>query len=90
MDKHLFKQSKHGHWNIKCGNIEYFHRFALSIPLGTVSLAGVSVSGVATVLTEKYQKKLIKVKKLIDILTSAISVFEMIVSKASNNGKIDK
>ena len=35
----------------------------VSIPLGAVSLAGESVSGVVTVLTKKYQKKLAKVKK---------------------------
>ena len=61
----------------------------MSIPLGAVPLAGVSVSGVATVLTRKYQKKLTKVKKLVDIVTSAISVFEMRWSKALNNGEID-
>ena len=32
----------------------------VSIPLGTISLVGVSVSGVATGLTKKYQKKLTK------------------------------
>ena len=61
----------------------------VSIPLGVISLTGVSVSGVATALTKKYQKKLSKVTKLTDI-TSAIAVFEMSVSKALNNGKIDE
>ena len=62
----------------------------VSIPLGAVSLAGVSVSGVTTALTKKYQKKLTKVTKLIDIIMSAIAVFETCLSKALRNGKIDK
>ena len=32
----------------------------VGIPLGTVSLAGVSISGIATVLTKKYQQNLQK------------------------------
>ena len=62
----------------------------VTIPLGVVSLAGVSVSGVATALTKKYQEKLTKVTKLVDIVTSAISVLEASLSMALNNGKIDK
>ena len=54
----------------------------VSIPLGAISLAGASVSGVTTVLTKKYQKKLTKVTKLTDIITSAIAVFETCLSKA--------
>ena len=53
-----------------------FSGLPVSIPLGVVFLAGASVSGVATALTSKYQKKLTKVTKLVDIVTSAISVFE--------------
>ena len=62
----------------------------ISIPLGVVSLAGVSVSSVATALTSKYQKKLTKVMKLVDIVILAIAVFEMSVSKVISNGKIDE
>ena len=62
----------------------------VSIPLGTVSLAGASVSGVATVLTKKYQKKLAKVTKLVDIVKSAFTVFEMSVSKVLNDGRVDE
>ena len=62
----------------------------LSIPLGAVSLAGASVSEVTTALTSKYQKKLSKVTELVDIVTSAIVVFEMSVSKALNNCEIDE
>ena len=44
----------------------------------------------ATALTKKYQKKLAKVTKLVDIVTSALSVFETSISKALNNSKIDE
>ena len=66
-----------------------FIGFPVSIPLGTVSLAGVSVSGVTTAITKKCKKKLSKVTKLIDIATSALAVFES-VSKALRNASIDK
>ena len=62
----------------------------VSIPLDAVSFAGANVSGVTTVLTKKYQKKLTKVTKLTDIITSAIAIFEMSLSKVLNNGKINK
>ena len=62
----------------------------VSIPLGAISLAGVSISGLTTVLTKKYQKKLSKVTKLTDIITPAIAVFETCLSKALRNGKINE
>ena len=62
----------------------------VSIPLGAVSLAGASVSGVTAALTKKYQRKLLKVMKLTDITTSALAVFERVVSKTLQNGKIDE
>ena len=43
-----------------------------------------------TALTKKYQKKLSKVTKLTDIVTSAIAVFETSIAKALSNGKIDE
>ena len=55
-----------------------------------ISLAGVSVSDVAMTLTSKYQKKPTKVMKLVDIVTSAIAVFETSISKALNNSEIDE
>ena len=61
-----------------------------SIPLGTVSLAGVSINGLTTLLTNKYQKKLSKVTKLVDIVTSSLAVFERVVSKALKNGRINE
>ena len=62
----------------------------VSIPLGAISLAGVGFSGVTSALTKKYQKKLSKVTKLVDIIISAIAVFAMSLSKALSNGKIDE
>ena len=65
-------------------------RLPVSIPLGVISLTGAGVSGVTTVLTKKYQKKLSKVMKLTDIITPATAVFEMCLFKALRNGKIDE
>ena len=62
----------------------------VSIPLGAISLAGASVSVVTTVLTKKYQKKLSKITKLYDIVTAAMAIFEMCLSKVLRNGKIDE
>ena len=67
-----------------------FISLPVSIPLGAVSLAGASVSGVTTALAKKYQKKQTKVTKLVDIVTSAISVFQTSISKVLNNGEIDE
>ena len=41
-------------------------------------------------LTKKYQKKLKKVTRLIDIVTPALVIFERIVSGALKNGVIDE
>ena len=62
----------------------------VSIPLGAISLVGVSVSGVAIALTKKYQKKLMKATKLTNIVTSALAMFQTSVSKVLKNGKIDE
>ena len=62
----------------------------VSIPLGAVSLAGASISGVTVALTKKYQRKLLKATKLTDIAMSALAVFERVVSKVLQNGKIDE
>ena len=51
----------------------------VSIPLGAASLTGAIASGIILVLTKKYQQKLKKVTKLIDIITPALVVFESIV-----------
>ena len=65
-----------------------FISLPVSIPLGATSLTGVIASGIISVLTKKYEKKLSKVMKLADIVTSVIAVFEMSLSKALKNGKI--
>ena len=62
----------------------------VSIPLGVVSLAGARISGMATALTKKYQKKFSKVTKLTDIIMWAAVVFERAVSKSLKDGKIDE
>ena len=41
-------------------------------------------------LTKKYQKKLKKVTKLIDIITPVLVVFERVASKSLNDGVIDE
>ena len=70
--------------------LSMFISLPVSIPLGAISLTGASISGMAMALTKKYQKKLAKVMKLEDIISSAIAVFEMSVSKALNHGKVDR
>ena len=59
----------------------------VSISLGATSLTGVIASGIISALTKKYQKKLKKVTKLIDIVTP---VFERVVSKSLKDGIIDE
>ena len=54
----------------------------VSIPLDAASLTGVIAGGIISVLTKKYQKKLKKVTKLIDIITPALVIFERVVSGA--------
>ena len=53
-------------------------------------MTGVIASGIISVLTKKYQQKLKKVTKLIDIVTSALVVFERVVSGSLKDGKIDE
>ena len=48
----------------------------VSICLGAASLTGEIASGIISTLTKKYQKKLKKVTRLIDIITPALVVFE--------------
>ena len=44
--------------------------------LGAASMTGVIASGIISTLTKKYQKKLKKITRLIDIVTPALVVFE--------------
>ena len=57
-----------------------------SAALGVASMTGAVSSGIFSVLTKKYQKKLKKVTKLIDIITPALVAFERAVSGALKNG----
>ena len=59
------------------------------ISLGAASLTGVIASGIISVLTKKYQKTLKKVTKLIDIVMSALVVFERVLSKSLKDGVIN-
>ena len=67
-----------------------FIRIPLSAALGAASMTGVIASGIISVLTKKYQKKLKKVTCLIDIVTPALVIFERVVSGALKNGVIDE
>ena len=58
--------------------------------LGAASLTGAITSGIISTLTKKYQRKLKKVTKLIDIVTPALVVFERVISGALKNGVIDE
>ena len=62
----------------------------VSVALGVASLTGVIASGIISTLTKKYQKKLKKATKLIDIVTPALVVFERVLSGAMKNGVIDE
>ena len=67
-----------------------FVRLPVSMALGAASLTGAIASGIISTLTKKYQKKLKKVTKLIDIVTPALLVFERVISGALKNGIIDE
>ena len=67
-----------------------FFRLPVSMVLGVLSLTGLIASGIISTLTKKYQKKLKKVTKLIDIVTPALVIFERGISGALKNGVIDQ
>ena len=58
--------------------------------LGAASLTGAIASGIISTLTKKYQKKLKKVTRLIDIVMRATVVFERVISGVLKNGVIDE
>ena len=62
----------------------------VSAALAAASMTGAISSGIISVLTKKYQKKLKKVTRLIDIVTPALVVFDRAVSGALKNGLIDE
>ena len=74
-------------------NVATFATFVglpLSVALGAASMTGSIASGIISVLAKKYQKKLKKVTKLIDIVTPALVVFERVISGALKDGIIDE
>ena len=62
----------------------------VSVVLGAASMTGAIANGIISTLTKKYQKKLKKVTRLIDIVTPALVVFERVISGALKNGIIDE
>ena len=67
-----------------------FIEIRVSAALGAASMTGAIASGIISMPTKKYQKKLKKVTRLIDIVTPALVVFERVVSGALKNGVIDE
>ena len=67
-----------------------FVELPVSVALGAASLTGVIASGIISMLTKKYQKKLKKVTRLIDIVNPGLVVFERVISGALKNGVIDE
>ena len=62
----------------------------VSISLGAASMTGEIASGIISTLTKKYQKKLKKVTKLIDIVTRATVVFDRVISGALKDSIVDE
>ena len=62
----------------------------VSAALGVASMTGAIASGIISVLIKKYQKKLKKVTKLIDIITPVLVVFERVIYGALKDGIIDE
>ena len=62
----------------------------VSISLGAASLTGAIASGIISTLTKKYQKKLKKITRLIDIVMRATVIFERVVSGALKDGIINE
>ena len=62
----------------------------VSAALGAATMTGAIASGIISVLTKKYQKKLNKVTKLIDIVTPALVVFERVIPGALKDGIINE
>ena len=62
----------------------------MSTVLGAASMTGVIANGIISVLTKKYQRKLKKVMKSIDIITPALIVFERVETKSLKDGVIDE
>ena len=67
-----------------------FVRLPVSMALGAASLTGVIASGIISTLTKRYQKKLKKVTRSIDIIMRATVVFERVISGALKHGIINE
>ena len=67
-----------------------FVRHPVSMALGAASMTGAIASGIISMLTKRYQKKLKKVTHLIDIVTRATVVFDRVISVALKDGIIDE
>ena len=62
----------------------------VSMALGAASLTGVIASRIISTPNKKYQKKLKKVTRLIDIVMRATVVFDSVISAALKDGIIDE
>ena len=62
----------------------------MNAALGAASMTGAIASGKISVLTKKYQQKLNKVTRLIDIITRALFVFERVVFGSLKDGQINE
>ena len=62
----------------------------VSAALGAASLNGAIARGIISILAKKYQKKLKKVTRLIDIIKRATVVFERVISGALKDGIINE
>ena len=62
----------------------------VSVALGAASMTGAIASGIISMLTKKYQKKLKKGTRLIDIATWATVVFDRVIFGALKDGVIDE
>ena len=74
-------------------SVATFARFIgipVSAALGAASMTGAVSSGIILMLTKKYQNKLKKVTKSINIITPALVAFERAVSGALKNDIIDE
>ena len=67
-----------------------FIRLPVSVALSAASMTGAIASGIISMLTKKYQKKLKKITRLIDIVTRATVVFDRVISTALKDGIINE
>ena len=72
------------------GTFATFVRIPVSAALGAASMTRAIAGGIISVLTKKYQQKLKKVTRLIDMVTPALVVFERVVSSSLKDGVIDE